>query len=1814
MPESDSNSRSSTVDSVCEQLLGLEELEPWVRSILRLFPVPSPNLAGPLFAALLRTARSVPWLDEQLGYAAVDRLTRVVGQLVARGCASRWEAQRALVGAYVLAGTMVGSEDVPMPGPENLRAAFWVCYEKWGDAKGRRARVIADFASAIRNAVKARRKENTFHHPLAKHLDLLGRAKSLEEFVKSSAILKDSEQASIRAVWKDVWPFLAGRPQEQPRKAKPLTGPRRKRALPKDIDEDAEIEALIEGVRSVPTPPSHDQDRPAPGEPVAEVSTPTFVTPVEGPQKNPDARRLARHRARQVVWTQNSFLLTNHPNVLPLELLRKALQVLVSDKQSESDSVRLGVAGLLLQTVTGRTSRSLLAMRIVERFASVPEVRCELSLQDAAIRMRVYFVDDADGPTGYFCPSDEQAAQLEVVEDRFSLPLPAVVVEALKKNSAAKALGNQIQLEGNIREAARHVSERLGIPVAAGQLRRSFAAHLYEACRDMALTQLICAETVGQSDAPSHYYAPRSSQVAKTYTALMRHLFEVEKPDPEPAGIDARVGARLLVRQDVAREMTSSLGALLHKGVEQLTNDGQASRVHQAMVAQLGCMLLAACGHRPTDALFALNLGSIDLEGRCALFVDKVHDPAHDPRLVGLPACVTRQIQAYLEHLAGLRKILPRLSNAIKRIMAGKAPLLFGLDLNCDHHALTIRTFAAQLPAAWQVVPLNWGRTWIRTRGVEAGMPAEFASIQLGHLEAVGYPFSHASPTEPARFVEAVGPWMDQVAKQQGWKVRKGLGSQTKVEIPIAPLGRWRAKVRNHETAAREVAQAWRVSNRARMKRYKRQAEDDVLANPTIIRQGVDALYRNKSGPEKKHGLTRLEAESLRDEMFEDAGSDIALGLARAEALHRILKLVNKRAGIQDQLPARLMSLRRPVDNALVVGMMSAVRQVRALRLAASALSKQSPEDWRDFAMACARTAYALAVFGFCDCPQQIVGALEHRHTSLRSASLSDAILVQWGPEPHQVLCFRGLAAMALARLAKKYPTQTVPALIEINTALAAFLPDWALSTKAGGDGESADDLLAVLCETVSVSNRFELSPAARMALDPESGSVSAQMLEQLALLDGDPVGTVQRDLEEEEEQEASEVRVLPHGKRAGNSRSQYRALCRVIPTSGRDLLLPLTDQQIKASQLLQPSTRQLVIAEVRAQLAQELPERILQPIVRLLATWVLQMLVEGTEATRNPADSTISTYLTRIGGSLEAIFGNASLSDVGEAELEDAYVDVIQISQVARDKAASAVLAFHDCCVRKCGFPELDLAEVREYLPAQSRSVDSSLILATERDEAVNRLFERSKSIEAGNQAAREKARICRQAAAALPLYAYAGARRSEILGIKFQDIAWSGEHPISIRIRANRSRRLKTSAARRAILPGDTLPALAILQLSGWVQADRDRLPDWRHGQAYVFSPLEDGRRADGRGQIASTCAATLSEITGRRKERLHRLRHIVAFEQLTPLVLSKQDLDALAESALRIAASSQEVVLPRDIAGSVITLGHAHPATTIRCYFHLPWLLRSRADQALSEKYLSRQTVSGVMGLSLPAVDRVSQLAKPKSSEFAWIDHVIDSRVVPERTIEPPSERSIASRIWTAMELGQLVAMVERTGNLRRALAVMGGDEREADQIRKVFLAYEKRLGRRIIGDQWIDSIGMPRRIVRGIAHASALERWWNLHDSCSDQKTSTIGSLADDIFECMSPNDGDSIKLPTVTVRELTRLLEEVGVGEKGIAVVELPLGFANVRVQRHIKARNAVGPSSEMEETMRVEGRYLGLPIKRVIGIVWAANRLNGDAS
>ena len=77
----------------------------------------------------------------------------------------------------------------------------------------------------------------------------------------------------------------------------------------------------------------------------------------------------------------------------------------------------------------------------------------------------------------------------------------------------------------------------------------------------------------------------------------------------------------------------------------------------------------------------------------------------------------------------------------------------------------------------------------------------------------------------------------------------------------------------------------------------RQRAEQDVLSHPLLVGRGIPAMLENRESLGKAAPLSRDEAEALRDVLYDNAGDDPALGIARSWALRRILKRANRRLG-----------------------------------------------------------------------------------------------------------------------------------------------------------------------------------------------------------------------------------------------------------------------------------------------------------------------------------------------------------------------------------------------------------------------------------------------------------------------------------------------------------------------------------------------------------------------------------------------------------------------------------------------------------------------------------------------------------------------------------------------------------------------------------------------------------------------------------------------------------------------------------------------------------------------------------------------------
>lgn len=1836
----DGNTFNVNVGSLSQSVGGLtSQEEALLGQLLALFPIPRPEHAGQLLAAIGRIAASVPWFEAASGFPAIADVAAALGARFTErfGPLERPDVADRLTGSnYLLTRALIGKEPEPMPGPESLRATLLVCGLHWL-ATGKRRRTSLEYLGmAIRQVTEHHLRPSGRQSPLLPYLKALGGADSLPRFITVSAVLVELDYETVSPAWrKDFLPTLQAisggvSSQSEPTVPSPpqSPGPKPKPKPPSALDPDEEDEEnddrLTNAIRRIVAGPGGGEGGPLPGEPPDETSASALVNAIPLTRKNPDAKKVARYLASQAIWGSNYLLLTNHPDVLPLHRYRQVVRALMEEigQQAGTTDLSLGLVALLLQAITGRTARTLSSFQLLkEPAAERQEGACGLSVDHGFLELDVFWQlqsegVDPDKVTGYFRPEPSEARYFEPAGTQFRLPLPPTIADVLRPRTSAISRLAEMK-DGRrdecLRLAARHLRGKVGLPLVLGDVRRSFSAHLYERCRDTALTQLIAADTLGQSDGPLHYYAPREGEVARAYWSFLNDLLRMEMPaiaDPEghrvaSTGVDSvdppmpkefesnrRIGAAGLVTDQWAKRLASTSGSGLNSGIAGLMERGGWREIHDMLVTHLACMLMVVAGHRPVDALFQLSIGDIhvDADGGAALFRDKVNDSAHDPRFVALAPCLVKQVQAYLAHMRGLAGVSKVLEAHVERVLQGRAPLLFGVDEDGGVLPLTIATWRPSLPAEWRNVRLNWGRTWIRTRGVELGLPPEFAAIELGHLEAVGYPFSNASPTVPKASLTNMAPHLEKMARLMGWRVRTGIPGATAQESRpmLLPLRDWTGAISVQEAKAKKVARQWRHEQAAKISTYRQRAEKDVLVHPVLVERGISAMWQGDQGVGKATPLNRDEAEALRDVMFEQAGDDPALGIARSWALRRILGRVNKRLEIRGQDPAPLGVFRRPVDNAFVPGMMTAVRQVEALRDHAVKLGNEPPGDWKDLPRAFARVAYVMAVFGFMEDPDQVLGVLQNRAKGVAPASLRDTMLVPWGDRPDQVVALRGISALSLARLVKRYPDVVVPDREALNEALVGFLPDWALPAK----GRKLNDPLKLLCGTVGLTNRFELSPAARYALDPVNGSTSAAMGEQLALIDGDPVGTLVRDVDAAAIVEDSPAEVLPMQTGTANARSQYLALCHLLPSTGKALELPVTRMKVPAHRLVGADTRAKVIAEVDAMIGEDRPKKRLQPVVRLLASWVRQMLVEGTPQTADPSDSTIGTYLTRIGATLVEWFGSSALVDLDEVELEEAYLAAILAGTTNRSQAAAAILRFHQCAVLHYAMPEVDLSQVMSYLRDGQRSVDAELILPQERAEILARSVVRA---DAGPQDAdKRQGRILRQATATLPLLAWGGLRRSEALGLKIGDVWMNGEDA-TVRVRRNRSRRIKTRAARRLVSFHQQQPGLS--RFDEWVSIDGLRQQAWRRERAFVFSPLSAPGSAEGRDAIAKACADVAADVTGRRSERLHRFRHLVAFESLVPMFLSSEDAGWMAR--LPIEGDDRErkaVLLPRDLLGSVVELGHADWRVTLRSYIHIQWLLRSGQDAEVSGQYMHRRIVAFATGLTLPATDKIVQQAKDKDASAAWFDHFRDVRSVPPGPQPEATVYAVPARKWSAFELDALFRLADRMKSLESAIMSSGGGHADVPQIRLHLRIAEKRLGRRLFRDFVTASPSSKnQRVVRELD--SELKRHLLDWMGGSDEEGSCVMR---DLMDVMSPTDAGAIAGSLGAIRKLKEKLEECPA--VGCSIKEAGDGLVELKVEKLVQG-------SDQKVAENISGMSLTQTIRQAAAIAWVSSRL-----
>ena len=1505
---------------------------------------------------------------------------------------------------------------------------------------------------------------------------------------------------------------------------------------------------------------------------------------------------------RQVAWGNNTHLLRNHIESLSdaeaMAFARALDNTIAGNLQSgDIDQARTGFyVGLTL--ATGRVAGALYEMAHISEMqtgTSLKKAPLQLSVGDGTLRIRVA------RPESAFEPTKEQRTHLVQTHQHVVVDLPPSLIrfaQYMRQHGHSLSIPTDKSLFAqSLEEYAKAVGSVVGTGVGLSRVRLVSRARLREVTEDLASTMMLSGDTFGSSTAPLYYTCVRSEKLEQHFRGAIWPLFGDNPSKSHEERKSGWVGSHLLVSFDTARHMARCMGGAVHRPGKNRIDASTLIAEHNSLVNHCAGMLIVVGTHRPTNALFALTRFDLDVEGHGAIFSDKQSDPAHMHRFTPTASVLSEQMGKLTEHFRGLISLgsprvpsgtLQELSNAL----TGKGPLLFHLDGDMQPVHLKIDTWRQTLPASWHLLPLNYGRTMIASRGRAAGIKPDHLAIVLGHLEAAGYPFSKDSPTEPATLSAAMSGPLDLVARNAGWICRNGLRESPTQDSLFRELGGlrdWKSELKSLADRSRAFEQEQRLVSRAFLREKKAAGEQcamaalqSALGSNAQASSELALLLEAKEKGQPCHGVEKTPVifdesvlEGVQDHIDADVGRDRTLQIAAHNALYRLLKRGVKRLGWKCPIPGPWLSPATLEPTPFFPGMMRARAHVNAMRARFSSISTRAPAEsgFTAFEWACGTTVVALCLFGFVDQPDVLMDVLRARASGTRNSTIGDLLLIPLRENPRRVAGLRGLAAVAVARLMKKWPTDVLPAQERLNEIVAAQLPQEFV-------GEHAADVLVRLCATISVNNLLELSGLARMALSPETGSVSLQMDRQRQLLEEDLSSVSAPESNDANLPAAPAATTIAQAKRGKSlAMSQYYALRSTLNVGSGPKELRLTNAVISASNIT--AFRQPLMRELEAFLAMEK----LSPVVSCLAAFALDLTRHGTPQESEPAWSTVHKYITSFGSALVDIAGDLSFSDLEEDDYSDIYQDLLERIQPRNRWLAARELAnFHRYLTTHHGFDAIDLSDLDASTGAPERLVDAEVIQSGEYIRA-NALIVRAASLAGGvaDSVDPEQRRLQRQAQVLTPLLRYSGGRINEVAGLRFKDIYATNDHTLLF-IRPSRYRRLKTAAARRMVDLGHWLTDAERHLIVMWLDAERARLMTKWKATLPIFGLLASEKQRVPSADLRETILQALLESTGSRT-RLHRFRHLVANERLLRLLLSLSDWQAWQQAMTRHDRHSDDeeppaIVLPRDLRAFTTEIGHHDASTSIQSYFHLPWACSSRAAAGL-RKYADRHSGAVALGLSAAGADKIVQRAKShtdwRSNDpcIAWLDHLLDRpELSPARSVESESELSTASVVpLTARFIEQVLRNIQQGVDPVQATRAYGLKSAHTVLLRGLALEVEHRTGF-VIWPGTKPGIRTARSLQSGKGLMQILDF---LDRQNGDAERELAVELATIYFTHATKGKPDRLCWPRRHLGQLSRLVRACGVADEQIRweVVNEPMDIVSINVRRNPTSRQSL---------------------------------------
>ena len=987
-----------------------------------------------------------------------------------------------------------------------------------------------------------------------------------------------------------------------------------------------------------------------------------------------------------------------------------------------------------------------------------------------------------------------------------------------------------------------------------------------------------------------------------------------------------RVGAQGLVKTNVILNEFNHLNRLLnsHPG-DQLGSRVVFHNLWMNYLLQHFCLITL---HRPTEALFNIRQSDIDLNVLLAVISDKKVDAAHYYRLTILSSLLAQNIRNHVGYLSDLCTcaLLPNETQLeIQHILNADHPVFFFLS---KYGAIVRSTdaWATHRTGAFQSLQSNWYRSYSATQLREFGLDGWRTSIQLGHLEMAGFPFGKNSPVSPMSLVASYAGAFASLEKSLNIKDRRGL--PTKSSGPIVQyLKDWRPIVEDHERAMRTV-------EAKKIKRLRASLKTNRLEG---LRIGLDLLQKHAPAlralikdPSSKENSLFKEHPSFNDitlvssqftteiatqvviEIEESKASDV-LRIAAHNALSRSLRRTAKKHKLTIPDIGHVFIMPPSEAAPFLPGMMQASQQVQQIRLSLS--DPLHPVHLHPELLA----VLTVLLFSHVDSLNQLSSILSSAANSSCLLNTGVPILLRNSPDPDSsTLGISGVAATVLA----KHPGALVN--IRINSSpivddlLCQVYPQFFIAVIGARP-------LEILFSTIQMEYRLRYSGLARH-MNSANGCLPGPYELQVALLTN----------------KMPAINSVPSQIKHNSSKMRPPALTKQNTSQepGPTVL------SLEASESFMEEVRSFFW--IKQQNGSSLPRSLLDVgeflkeklnnlndreyfVEHAVSEYVLDLIMHGTAQKRDPAHSTVLTYLSAIVQPLIRTLSGTDLRLIEAEDFEQIFIEILSggENQESIRRTAAQLVQFYKYLISYRDFEPYEFNELNEYLPQKERSGVANAATELEYRAALKWLEFQISALPTPFLSRTTLLRTLLQSRVALILLRASGCRMSEILNLRHKDL-FIQQSKIILFIRTTQYGKPKTQAGRRIVEIVLDQALFEIVTL--WISLEQQRLTNDLNKNSLIFCTLDDSHVRVLTLQIRACIIDAFFHGSGRRIWP-HLLRHTKAAEKIIEV-----------SSQLHRSKPNQIYPLIRRLKELSVELGHAQIHTSTTNYFHLPWWLTS------------------------------------------------------------------------------------------------------------------------------------------------------------------------------------------------------------------------------------------------------------------------------